>query len=124
MLTLGIPGDGVSAVMMGGLLIHGLSPGPSLFTKQPDVVGLIFTGLLFGAVGYGMVNGNFPASPLVLGLVLGHMFESEVRMALQASLGSVSIFFTRPVSCVVIVIAVIVVTKSVIDHHRKSTGEA
>ena len=41
MLTLGIPGDSVTAVMMGGLMIHGLNPGPSLFTRSPDVPGII-----------------------------------------------------------------------------------
>lgn len=38
MLTLGIPGNAVSAVMLGGLLIHGLQPGPRLFAQRPDVV--------------------------------------------------------------------------------------
>ncbi len=37
-LTLGIPGTSVAAVMLGGLLIHGLQPGPMLFRDHPDVV--------------------------------------------------------------------------------------
>ena len=37
-LTLGIPGTPVAAVVLGGLLIHGLQPGPLLFREHPDVV--------------------------------------------------------------------------------------
>jgi putative tricarboxylic transport membrane protein len=37
-LTLGIPGSGVAALMMGGLLVHGLQPGPDLFQESSDVV--------------------------------------------------------------------------------------
>ncbi|WP_370194473.1 tripartite tricarboxylate transporter permease [Aurantimonas coralicida] len=37
-LTLGVPGSSVAAVILGGLLIHGLRPGPALFRDYPDVV--------------------------------------------------------------------------------------
>jgi putative tricarboxylic transport membrane protein len=49
-LTLGIPGTAVAAVMLGGLLIHGLQPGPMLFRENPDVVFGIMWQFLFGAV--------------------------------------------------------------------------
>ena len=50
LLTLGIPGNGTSALFLGGLLIHGLAPGIQLFTKQADIAyGLIF-GLLLANV--------------------------------------------------------------------------
>ena len=38
MLTLGIPGDPATAILMGALLIHGLKPGPMLFTNQTDFI--------------------------------------------------------------------------------------
>lgn len=38
LLTLGVPGNQVSAVLVGGLMIHGLQPGPMLFVKNPEVV--------------------------------------------------------------------------------------
>ena len=38
MLTLGIPGNAVTAALLGGLLIHGLIPGPLLFVEAPDVL--------------------------------------------------------------------------------------
>src|SRR5690606_6375330 len=37
-LTLGVPGSSVSAVILGGLLVHGLQPGPALFRENADVV--------------------------------------------------------------------------------------
>lgn len=37
-LTLGIPGSGIAALMLGALLIHGLQPGSELFRNSPDVV--------------------------------------------------------------------------------------
>lgn len=42
LLVLGIPGDGVTAMMLGGFLIHGLQAGPLLFVKNADVVYGIF----------------------------------------------------------------------------------
>jgi putative tricarboxylic transport membrane protein len=44
MLALGIPGDVVTAVLMGGLMIHGLAPGPMLFQQSPRIVTGIFVG--------------------------------------------------------------------------------
>lgn len=41
LITLGIPGDLVTAALIGGLMIHGLQPGPLLFTTDLDVVGAV-----------------------------------------------------------------------------------
>ncbi|MCQ2444038.1 MAG: tripartite tricarboxylate transporter permease [Mailhella sp.] len=45
LLTLGIPGSPTAAVLLGGLLIHGLFPGPDLFTKHADVTYTFLIGL-------------------------------------------------------------------------------
>lgn len=45
LLTLGIPGNTVSAIFLGGLLIHGLRPGVQLFTKYADVTYTLLFGL-------------------------------------------------------------------------------
>jgi putative tricarboxylic transport membrane protein len=54
MITLGIPGSPTAAVMLGGLIIWGLQPGPLLFKEQPDFVwGLIasmYTGNIIGVL--------------------------------------------------------------------------
>ena len=46
LLTLGIPGSGATAIMMGAFLLHGIQPGPLLFTKSPESVYTIFVGML------------------------------------------------------------------------------
>lgn len=46
MLTLGVPGDPVTAIMMGALILQGLRPGPLLFAEHPDVVYGLFLGLI------------------------------------------------------------------------------
>lgn len=46
LLTVGIPGDTITAMLLGGLILHGLTPGPLLFIKNGDVVYSIFAALL------------------------------------------------------------------------------
>lgn len=46
MLTLSIPGDDVTALLMGAFLIHGITPGPTIFFEHTDVVYAIFAGFL------------------------------------------------------------------------------
>ena len=50
MLTMGIPGDAVTAVMIGALTIHGLKPGPNLMTTTPDLFYLIVSCLLIASI--------------------------------------------------------------------------
>ncbi len=50
LLTLGIPGDVVTAVMLGCFMLVGLRPGPLLFKENPEVVSAIFAGLLVANV--------------------------------------------------------------------------
>jgi len=173
MLTLGIPGDSVTAVLLGGLLIHGLTPGPALFVEKYSIVIGIFTTLLvatimmvllqivgirifvkvltvpinylsaalvilsivgsyalranmfdvgltiaLGIFGYFMARADFPVAPAVLGLVLGGMFEREFRLAMRLSDGSFSIFFSRPVAMVIVLLAFVIILSNVIS----STG--
>jgi putative tricarboxylic transport membrane protein len=61
--------------------------------------------LIFGIVGYFMRKGNFPATPVVLGLVIGPMLEGALRQALTVSQGEVDVFFTRPISLAMLIIA-------------------
>ena len=50
MLTLGIPGSPTAAVLLGGLLIWGLQPGPMLFIEQPDFVWGLIASMYLGNV--------------------------------------------------------------------------
>ena len=47
LLTLGIPGDGAVAIMMGALMINGLTPGPKLFQDHGVIMYAIMLGLIF-----------------------------------------------------------------------------
>lgn len=56
LMTLGIPGSSVAAILLGGLMIHGLQPGADLFTKHGDItypiiLGFILANILMGIFG-------------------------------------------------------------------------
>lgn len=171
MFTLGIPGEAGTAVLLGGLLIHGLTPGPDLFTGPqsplvytifaafivanilivaiglpfvrafvhvikipshvlvPLIVALCLMGafainnrmldvwvtIAFGVLGYFMVTHDFPVSPLILGLILGPMAETNFRRAMTITHGDWTVFFTRPAALIfwaLIVISLIYVWRS------------
>jgi len=50
MLTLGIPGDPATAVLIGGLMIHGLQPGPQLFLNNPEIIYAIYFSVFFASL--------------------------------------------------------------------------
>jgi len=161
MLTLGIPGSPTTAILLGGMVIWGLDPGPRLFVDHKDFVwGLIaslyaanlfalilniafipafvavlrmpFTilapiiyvlcvvggyaptkalhdvwlMLIFGVVGYLMRKLDYPLAPAVLAIVLGPLAEASMRQSLIMQQGSFEIFFTRPIACTIMVVAI------------------
>ena len=67
MLALGIPGSATAAVMMGGLMIWGLNPGPLLFMERPDFVwGLIASMYLGNVVAVVLVLATVPLFAAIL----------------------------------------------------------
>lgn len=56
LLTIGIPGDSGTAVMLGALMMQGIIPGPLLFTEQTDKVYLIIVGLFLANVFMGILG--------------------------------------------------------------------
>ena len=46
MLTLGVPGDGATAILMGAFMIHGMVPGPTLFKESGSILYAIMFGLI------------------------------------------------------------------------------
>jgi putative tricarboxylic transport membrane protein len=48
MLTLGVPGSGTTAVMLGALLLYNIQPGPQLFTERPELVGGLIASMYIG----------------------------------------------------------------------------
>ena len=51
LLTLGIPGSGATAVILGAFLLHGMQPGPQVFIKNADLVNTIFASLFLSVIG-------------------------------------------------------------------------
>jgi putative tricarboxylic transport membrane protein len=67
MITLGIPGSPTAAVMLGGLIIWGLQPGPMLFREKPDFVwGLIASMYTGNVIGVAMVLAFVPFFAAIL----------------------------------------------------------
>jgi putative tricarboxylic transport membrane protein len=165
MLSLGVPGSGTTAIILGALIMFGIRPGPELFAKNADLVWAVIAsmyignvillvlnlplaglfarllkvpyrwlyppilalciagvysqansledcGLLvaFGALGWLMKRYDWSMAPMILGLVLGPLFESALRQSLTLSHGSSAIFVTRPLSGGLLAIALIAVT--------------
>lgn len=163
MLTLGIPGDAMTAVLMGGLIIQGLRPGPLLFQQQMPFVSSIFISLLLsvvfmcilgllgapifaklisvpkkylipaiivfslvgsyaisnsifdiwvliisGIVGFALRKIGLPIAPIILGMILGPLFESNFRRALMLSSGNWATFVQRPISLAFLIVVVVV----------------
>jgi putative tricarboxylic transport membrane protein len=66
-------------------------------------VGLLF---FFGFLGFGMRRFDFPAAPMIIGLILGPMAEQSMRQALTISQGNWGTFFTRPISGTLMAVAI------------------
>ena len=56
LLSLAVPGDSNTAVLLGGLIIMGLQPGPLLFTQQSDIVNSIFAIMLLANIFMGIIG--------------------------------------------------------------------
>ena len=65
--------------------------------------------LMFGIIGYLLKKFDYEAAPLILGFVLGPMFEINLRRSLLMSQGSFSIFIERPIAVVALIICVILI---------------
>ena len=162
LLTLGIPGSGTTAILLGALVLWGFKPGPLLIQEHPDlfwglvasmyvgnvmllvlnlplvplfaqllrlpvhvlyplIFGIAIVGvytvssswfdlamlMAFGLLGYLMRKLDYPAAPLVLGLVLGDAMERALRQSLMMSQGDLGILVSRPISAVMLAFAVL-----------------
>lgn len=67
-------------------------------------IGLLF---FFGLIGFMMRRFDFPAAPMIIGLILGPMAEQSMRQAMTISQGQWSTFFTRPISGTIMAITII-----------------
>jgi putative tricarboxylic transport membrane protein len=152
-LVFGIPGDSITAIVIGVLYMKGMNPGPTVFLQNPQLIYAVFMIfvlanllmlplgwaiiksakqvlrvpknillpmiLIFCVVGsYAMTNSvygiiimlvlgvfafmleenGFPIAPIILGLVLGEMFEQNFITSMIKSDGSFLAFFARPIA--------------------------
>ncbi|GAA1516002.1 tripartite tricarboxylate transporter permease [Kribbella lupini] len=67
----------------------------------------VLMALLIGVVGFFMRKLDFPIAPVILGVILGPTMEEQFRRALVISNGDASVFFTRPLSLIIIVLTVL-----------------
>ena len=81
LLTLGVPGNTVSAALLGGLMIHGLIPGPELFTKH-------------GVITYGFILSLFLANLvfLIVGLYFAPYFAKVSFIPSAVLIPAISVF--------------------------------
>lgn len=151
--TLALPAEAAAVPILAALVIHGVTPGPLLFTSQPHFIyAIIFAmvvanlttcifqlggirvfikalsvppalmpplvillsvlgayalnGWMYDAVvavaagilGFILKRAGYPLIPLILGLVLGPMMESEFRRMMIITGGDMTVFVTRPLS--------------------------
>ncbi|PTE20709.1 hypothetical protein C5F48_15990 [Cereibacter changlensis JA139] len=59
LLALGVPGSPTTAIMMGALIMHGLHPGPQLFTEEPTLVYAILFGVIIASLVQYLVGSLF-----------------------------------------------------------------
>jgi TctA family transporter len=152
-LVFGIPGDSITAIVIGVLYMKNMNPGPMVFIENPQFIYAVFLVfilanllmlplgwaaiksakltlrtprnvlvpliLLFCIVGsYAMTNSiygviimlvmgvlgwileenGFPVAPIILGLVLGEMFEHNFMTSMIKADGSILPFFERPIA--------------------------
>lgn len=162
LLTLSIPGSPTAAVILGGLMIHGLIPGPQLFAKYGDVTYAFIWAIMLstiimliialhgarifakvvqvpllvlaplmiiltllgsfcvrqlifdmwitlgmGVLCYFLMNAGFPMPAILLGTILGPMAEKGFRQAMLISNNNYFIFFQRPLSLLLIALALL-----------------
>ena len=75
---------------------------------------------VFGVLGFLMAKFKIPRACFVLGLVLGENIETNLRRAIQLGHGSFEEFFTRPISCVLLIISFVIIARTIYVQVRSS----
>jgi len=70
----------------------------------------------FGLLGYLMVKLKYPAAPLILGFVLGDNMERALRQSLMMSQGDLTTFVHRPISAIMLGLAVLILLTPLLGH--------
>ena len=77
----------------------------------------------FGLLGYGLLKLKCEPAPLLLGFVLGPMLEENLRRAMILGRGDATVFFTRPISLTLILMAAAVLLVVLLPQVRAKRAE-
>ncbi|CAM3274593.1 MULTISPECIES: tripartite tricarboxylate transporter permease [Brevibacillus] len=78
----------------------------------------VFIAIIFGVIGYFLNKYRWPVVPLLLAFVLGPMFEKSFIQSMAMSKGSFAIFFTRPISLTIFLLAIVLFVLSIVMMRR------
>src|ERR1700688_4111032 len=134
LLTLGIPPNAVMALMVGIWVRLLRVPYRLMF---PSIVIFCVIGIYsinnapvdvvlagaFGLLGYWLIKHDFEPAPLLLGMVLGPLMEENLRRALLISRGDATVFFTRPLSAVLMATAAFLLALALLPSLRRKRDE-
>jgi len=176
LITMGIPGSGATAIIMGAFLLHGLQPGPQVFETSSHIVYAVFASVfvgvigmcligyfaarylvrilelpevivsayvvmccilgafaarnnitdvwlivVFGVVGYLCERWRFPVAPMVLGVILGPLAETNFMTTMISFDNDWTVFLTRPISGSIMVLALVTLLYPLLRHLRRRT---
>ncbi|MDB5509730.1 MAG: transporter [Hyphomicrobiales bacterium] len=107
-------------------VLHPLIFGIAIIGAYSVSGNLFDIGLLaaFGLLGFIMSQLKYPVSPLILGFVLGDAMERALRQSLIMSQGELSILFSRPISAVMLAIAVLILLSPLLPRFRQMKQQA
>ncbi|MGH2429682.1 MAG: tripartite tricarboxylate transporter permease [Candidatus Limnocylindria bacterium] len=89
------------ALLYAGILVFATLGVYSIANSLVDVLIMYVIGVL----GFFMRRYDFPVGPLILGVILGPLMETQFRRALQISQGDLTIFITRPLTLGILLVA-------------------
>ncbi len=174
LVTMGIPGSGATAIILGAFLLHGLQPGPQVFHTSSHIIyamfASVFAGIVvmcvigyfttrfmvkvldlpevivsayvvmccllgafaarnnitdvwlmvvFGILGYIFERFRFPITPLVLGVILGPLAETNFMTTMISFNNDWTVFFTRPIAGPIMLVGILTLLYPLARHLRR-----
>src|SRR5436189_2266054 len=78
---------------------------------------------MFGVIGFWLIKHDFEGAPMLLGFVLGPLMEENLRRAMLIARGDATVFFTRPISAVLLSTAIILLIIAALPKIRRRRDE-
>lgn len=84
----------------------------------------VWVSLIGGLIAYVAIKADYPIAPMVIAIILGQILESQLRIALTVSKGSILPLFTSPISLVFILLTLLSVVLIIRKNHKTKNVEA